>query len=165
MKKLLTGLAAGALALTVLSSSAFAEVSFDSANGTGFVGKGDVQTVLGWNNAELQKNAANLKFTYESTDTYEITVEWTTGEGTKGEKTHSVEHKRTNEISSGVEYDPRKAKQVNGFILKEMSNSTETLTDLPEVGDIFPGKSGHTVVNVEKVSSTNTLYVNGVALQ
>jgi len=28
----------------------------------GFVGKGDVQTALGWNNAQLQTNASAVKF-------------------------------------------------------------------------------------------------------
>jgi hypothetical protein len=33
------------------------------ADGTGFVGKGDVQTALGWNNQKLQSNATKLAFT------------------------------------------------------------------------------------------------------
>ena len=84
MKKLFSGLAAGALAMGIMASSAFAAVTFDPATGTGFVGKGDVQTAMGWNNAELQKNAENLKFTYVTETTYAVAVTWTTGEGKRG---------------------------------------------------------------------------------
>src|SRR5919198_969081 len=40
---------------------------FTPSNATGkcgFVGKGDVQTVLGYNNDKMQKNASKLAFTY-----------------------------------------------------------------------------------------------------
>ena len=41
------------------ASAAHASVGV-SATGNGFVGKGDVQTVLGWNNQTLQKYAESL---------------------------------------------------------------------------------------------------------
>jgi hypothetical protein len=163
MKKILMGFAAGALALTVFSSSAFAAVTFDSTTGTGFVGKGDVQNALGLNNAQLQNQAAGLKFTYESVDTYEVTVEWTSGEGTKGEKTHIVNHKRNSSLTSDIIAQSRTAKQINGFNLTGLG---DTIAEgaIPKVGDYYPGNSGHEVTNVNLVSSTNTYYVNGVAL-
>ncbi|WP_051314969.1 hypothetical protein [Alteribacter aurantiacus] len=164
MKKILSGLTAGALAMSLFIGSAFAGGTIDYSNGQGFVGKGDVQSVLGYNNAQLQQNAEKLKFTYESVDTYEITVEWTTGEGTRGEKTHTVEHKRTSTFSSGVDYDTRKAKQVTGFNLTGFDN-VSTEGNIPEVGDEFPGNSGHKVTNIEHVSSTDTLFVNGKVIQ
>ncbi|MCE7791523.1 hypothetical protein K8O68_03670 [Salipaludibacillus sp. CUR1] len=164
MKKVLSGLAAGVLAFSLFTSATFAAVSFDSSTGTGFVGKGDVQTALGFNNAQLQSNAGTLEFTYESVDTYAITVSWTTGEGTRGEKTHYVDHKRTSSVTSGVEYNARTAKQVNGFTLDGFDNPVVE-GDIPQEGDQFPGNSGHTVVDVELVSSNSTLYVNGAALQ
>jgi hypothetical protein len=67
---------AGSLSLVVLlaaAQAAFASVTFDPtcpytpSNGTGrcgFVGKGDVQSALGYNNAKMQQNAGNLVFTY-----------------------------------------------------------------------------------------------------
>ncbi|OCA87693.1 hypothetical protein A8F94_07510 [Bacillus sp. FJAT-27225] len=165
MKKLLSGLAAGTLAMGILAGSVFASVTFDASTGIGFVGKGDVQTALGWNNSELQKNAKNLNFTYVSEELYEVTVEWTTGEGTKGEKTHTVEHKRTASVNGDVTYESRKANQVNGFNLKGFENLVVEEAKLPEVGDEFPGKSGHTVAKVELVSRTSELFVNGVLLQ
>ncbi len=55
--------AAAAAVVVIAAAPATASVSFDSSTGTGFVGKGDVQTALGWNNAALQKNASSLTFT------------------------------------------------------------------------------------------------------
>lgn len=165
MKKILSGVAAGALALGIMASSVFAAVTFDSSSGTGFVGKGDVQTALGYNNAQMQKEANNLVFTYKAEDTYTITVTWDTGEGTKGEQTHYVTHERTSSIDSNVSYDPRKANQYTGFNLNGYENVTETVGDIPSVGDEFPGQSGHIVTDVQVVSSTGTLFVNGHAIQ
>lgn len=164
MKKLFTGIAAGALAISIFSSSAFAAVTIDS-EGYGFVGKGDVQSALGYNNKQLQDNAEKLVFTYESIDTYEIIVEWTTGEGNNGEKTHTVEHKRTATVSGAVAYNSRTQNQVSGFNLDGFSALNVEGVELPGIGDIFPGNSGHKVKEVNLVSSTSTLYVNGQALQ
>lgn len=55
------GLTVAVFALTI--SAAQAAVTFNSETGTGFVGKGDVQTVLGYNNSQLQRNASSLVFT------------------------------------------------------------------------------------------------------
>ncbi|AZU60573.1 hypothetical protein [Neobacillus mesonae] len=163
-KKFLSGIAAGALAFGIMASSGFAAVTFDPSTGTGFVGKGDVQSSLGFNNAHMQREANNLVFSYESVEKYEVTVEWTTGEGTKGEKTHTVEHKVSSFINSDVNYDSRKAKQYTGFNLTGLGNTIEAGTFL-KVSDEYPGNSGHIVTSVNLISSTGTLYVNGVPLQ
>ncbi|WP_316572117.1 hypothetical protein [Neobacillus sp. YIM B06451] len=165
MKKILSGLVAGALAIGVLAGSAFAAVTFDSATGTGFVGKGDVQTALGLNNAEMQKIAKELEFTYAEETVYAVEVYWTTGEGTRGEKTHYVTHKKTQSIKADIDYMARNQKQVNGFILKEMKITDIENPEIPAVGDVYPGNSGHIVTSVEEVSTTGGLYVNGVLLQ
>jgi hypothetical protein len=47
-----------ALALVVIGASvALAAVTFNPMTGEGFVGKGDVQLIYGWNNQQLQLNA------------------------------------------------------------------------------------------------------------
>ena len=56
-----SGAALATLALTIPAANA--AVTFDPVTGTGFVGKGDVQNVLGYNNSHLQKNASTLVFT------------------------------------------------------------------------------------------------------
>ncbi|CEG29337.1 hypothetical protein [Bacillus sp. B-jedd] len=164
MKKLFSGLAAGALAMGILASSAFAAVTIDPVTGAGFAGKGDVQTALGWNNADLQKNADTLKFTYVTETKYEVTVSWITGEGTRGMKTHEVTHNRTSSVDAVVGYDARNKKQVTGFILNKFDSVTSS-GEIPKVGDEYPGNSGHIVESVELVSTTGGLYVNGILLQ
>jgi len=166
MKKVLSGLPVVILALMVFVGSAFAAVTFDTATGQGFVGKGDVQLALSYNNSEMQKNAGNLLFTYETTEAYEITVTWVTGEGTRGEKTHLVSHKRTKSVDSNIAYEARKANQINGFFLKGFTKETVEGT-IPAIGDQFPGNSGHIVTAVTLVpgSSTGGLFVNGVQIQ
>jgi hypothetical protein len=52
---------AASLAALVVPTAAMAAVTYDDA-GFGSVGKGDVQTVLGWNDAELQ-DAEDVEFT------------------------------------------------------------------------------------------------------
>ncbi|WP_156319759.1 hypothetical protein [Bacillus sp. FJAT-18017] len=55
--------------------------------------------------------------------------------------------------------------QVTEFNLSGLGNLVVEGAELSEVGDEYPGKSGQTVISVEKVSSTAELFVNGVLLQ
>ena len=66
MRKILLGLAATAALVTplALGTAANASVTIDN-DGKGFVGKGDVQTALGLNNAQMQAKAGSLTFTTE----------------------------------------------------------------------------------------------------
>src|SRR5919204_5026419 len=73
MKMKIWVLVAGVAAAGAFAAIASATVSFDPtcpykpSNGTGacgFVGKGDVQRTLGYNNAQMQANAGKLSFTY-----------------------------------------------------------------------------------------------------
>jgi hypothetical protein len=66
-------------------------------------------------------------------------------------------------ISSGA-YQARTARQVTGFNLTGFDGGTEEVS-IPEVGDVFPGNSGHRVTKIVLVSSTSTLKVYGVSLQ
>ena len=59
MRKLI--IIAASIAALAIPTVAIASVAVD--NGVGFVGKGDVQSALGWNNAAFDKGAASLKFT------------------------------------------------------------------------------------------------------
>jgi hypothetical protein len=172
---LIRGLAGGALALggvRVLTSDADAakrrrrrRVSTklvvlvdpnDPCNG-GFVGKGDVQavTVCNWNNAELQKNAKNVRFSTETIDEYEAVCEWWTGPEWK-RKSHAIEHKKTTGISSTVAFGTREnpQKQVTGFNLTGCNDPIITGT-VPEVGEpcLGEGTEGKWI-SVELVSSS-----------
>lgn len=66
-----------AAALATVSTAAYAAVTFDPATGRGFVGKGDVQLLYGWNNKDLQTNAANVDFRYSAVTVTEVTWECT----------------------------------------------------------------------------------------
>src|SRR6476659_7171113 len=61
MNRIIKIVALAALALLATAAVASASVAVD--NGVGFVGKGDVQTALGWNNAAFDKGVDSLKFT------------------------------------------------------------------------------------------------------
>lgn len=136
-------------------------VTFDTSTGTGFVGKGDVQLAFGWNNAQLQNNASGLSFLYESSETYSAVCTWITGEGTRGERTHSVTHSRDVSVSDQIKYDARTHRQVDGFILTGFGTVSES-GEVPVVGGPCPGNNGTdgTWSSVELISSsTGGLYV------
>lgn len=63
-----TSLITTCCALIMFAASAAASVTFDPSTGTGFVGKGDLQTPWGWNNQKMQIEALNITFSYNSTD-------------------------------------------------------------------------------------------------
>jgi hypothetical protein len=91
LNKILLGIAAAAAATV-----AIATVTFDPNTGTGWVGKGDVQSAFGWNNKAMQTNAAGVTFKFEEITTYVITCEWTTGER------NPVQHVQTKSKTVGV---------------------------------------------------------------
>jgi hypothetical protein len=63
-KRFFSGIALAFVAALLVVLPAAASVTFDPLTGTGFVGKGDVQSAFGWNNQQLQANAAGVSFTY-----------------------------------------------------------------------------------------------------
>jgi hypothetical protein len=164
MKKVTIMIAA---AFLLLATSAFADVTFDPSNGTGFVGKGNVQLAFNWNNATLQSNAQAVTFTYIVTDTYNATAQWTTGDGTPGYATHSVTHTVSTGVNDTVVGTTRnnKLSDVTGFNLLGFGTTTTT-GDVPVIGQPAPGFPGTDAVytDVTKVSSVGGLYVNFVTL-
>lgn len=140
--------------LVLLTVTSFASVTFDATTGLGFVGKGDVQLAFGWNNAALQNNAAGVTFSYDAVDTYEVTVEWTTGEGTRGQKTHVITVNRQVSVSASVLSAARTHKQVDGFNLLGLGTETSSGT-VPVVGANFnDGNDVKPITAVTLLSST-----------
>ena len=133
------------LALVLASTSALAEVDFDPADGTGFVGKGDVQLAFDWNDAGLQANATGVTFTYGYTTVYQAVCTFTTGEGTRGEKTHNVPHSEEMNVSSAVNVSLRKNPnfKVTGFNLTGFGEVFSESGEVPVVGGPCPGNPGH----------------------
>jgi hypothetical protein len=113
------------LGLAVASSLAFGSVILND-DGTGWVGKGDVQTAFGWNNAAAQKNVNAVSFSFQQTSTYDAVCVWTTGEGTRGEHIHHVTHTSSVAINSTVAYEARKTGQWTGYFLTGFGATTGT---------------------------------------
>jgi hypothetical protein len=154
------------LALALASTSALAEVVFDPATGIGFVGKGDVQNAFVWNDAGLQANATGVTFTYGYTAVYEAVCTFTTGEGTRGQKTHNVPHSEEMQVSSAVAVTLRRNPQskVTGFNLTGYGGTFSESGEVPVVGAACPGNPGHdgvwTTVELLQGSAAGGLYVN-----
>ena len=134
-------LAAGACALAV-AGGAMGIVTFDPATGTGFVGKGDVQTAFTWNNKALQDNAAGVTFNYSSTETYEAVCQWFTGPA-HNRKSHIKERTRTTGVNATVSYDARQRNQITGFTLTGFGANTVSGDELPVVGGACQGDDEH----------------------
>lgn len=141
-------------------------ITYDATTGRGFVGKGDVQFTLNYNNALMQQNADHLVFTQDSEDVYDVTVEWDTG-GKKETKHHIITQHKTTTLTDKVNYDTKVKKQVVGFILNGISSIVIQGENVPSVGDITNASENtvKTVTKVELVSHTESgLKVNGVLL-
>jgi hypothetical protein len=116
MKSRLLILVVLAAVLVLVVSAVSAAVTFDAETGTGFVGKGDVQLVFGWNNKGLQDNAAGVTFSYEETGTFTVVC-------SRVHNVHGYQEQTFNNkiigILSEVEYELRNNKQgqITGFLL------------------------------------------------
>jgi len=169
MNRKMFPLAFSALLVFVTGAFTLPSVIFNAETGVGFVGKGDVQLALGWNNAQLQANAGSLTFTYSAADTYtsECTFSTTTG-GKSGNTTrwHVSERTRSATVNKSVEYAPRSRNQVTGFILSGFGSVSETGDELPVLGAFCQGGNDGTGTwtSVTLTSSTGGLSVNGVVL-
>jgi hypothetical protein len=128
----------GAAICLAVAGIAFAAVTFDPATGTGFVGKGDVQTALGLNNAQMQAQAESLEFTYVTVDTYQVVNAWATGnpDNPVSLNSHTATVTTTVSVNSTVAYDPRQVKgqkQFTGFNLTGFGDDYAVVGEIPEV--------------------------------
>lgn len=158
---------AGAAALVVVSTAAIAAVTFDPATGTGFVGKGDVQLALNWNNKQLQDGASSLAFTYNSTTEVETTWDCV---NTRNENIQERSRTTTSTTTGVVSATERVRNQVTGFILSGFSGSTSTSsTSGPPLNSCPNANSSHvlgsTVVGEPVTLPGSGLSVNGQPLQ
>jgi hypothetical protein len=140
MRKYLIAAAAGVSTLA-LATAASATVTFDPGTGLGFVGKGDVQLVYGWNNAAAQRNIPSITFSYEKDVSYDATCTWDTVTGGKNSKiiTHIVTTSHTFAVSDAVQWDARVHNQIDGIFLTGLGSETVTGSPPPNVGDSCVG--------------------------
>ena len=107
-----------------MSATVMATVTFNSATGTGFVGKGDVQSAFGWNNASMQANAGGVTFgSRETQRRYKDCVD--NGNPNDGQIRLVDERTQSKTINASVQYDARTHKQIDGFILNGYGQVTQ----------------------------------------
>jgi len=148
-KKSFVFAAAGAAfaASLALASPAAAIVTFDPATGTGFVGKGDVQTVFEWNNKALQTHASTVDFRVDSVSETTWTCSKTFELG-NGETKEIVQVRNSTRSLQGlvttIARDNSKGKDgpITGFYLQGYEGTPTLETDGPAVGSCPADPSG-----------------------
>lgn len=149
------------LTMILFSGAALAAVTFDPGTGTGFVGKGDVQDVFGWNNKQLQDNAESVQFRASSEVVTEVS--WTCT-NTNNENTQERERTTTTTIQGVVSKVDRVKNQITGFNLTGYSGTPDesSETEGPRV-DSCPMGQGWSLTtpagDPEVVSSESSLQV------
>jgi hypothetical protein len=132
--------------------------TFDPSTGTGFVGKGEVQSAFNWNDKDLQTNANGVTFEFVATTTYTALCTWETGK-----KTHIKEVTDTIGIDEVVDMAKRtnKKEHVNGFTLDGFDLETVTVGEMPKDGDSCDaeGRNDKGTLTIESETSSTGLYV------
>jgi len=154
---------AGAL---MVGSGAGAAVSFDPATGTGFVGKGDVQLVFGWNNKALQDNAGSVQFRVASTTVSEVSWLCT---NTNNETTQERARTTTESLQGVFDSIARERNQFTGFNLNGFDGvgGVSTVTDGPPLNSCPSGPwtlttpAGDPVLDEDASTSVFQVSVNG----
>jgi opacity protein-like surface antigen len=135
-------LVTGLVAALTIAAAAFAAVTFDPATGTGFVGKGDVQLVYGWNNKQLQDNAGSVQFRANSVSE----TEWTCSRPapTPNDPDREIVQERSSETTTQglVDSIARERNQITGFNLLGYDGTPTVTTDGPAVGSCPANPSG-----------------------
>ena len=130
------------------AAPAMATVTFDPATGTGFVGKGDVQTVFNWTNKALQNNAAAVDFRVNSSTETVWTCTKTVVQGNDVVREIVQERSTSSSIQglvTSVARENSKGKDgaVTGFYLKGYEGgAVVSVTDGPAVGSCPADPSG-----------------------
>jgi hypothetical protein len=153
VKKYIVLTAAGiaALAMTVASAA----TSFAPEKGEGFVGKGDIQVPWGWSNKKFQDEHSKVSFQYEQVARYaaECYVEITTGNGRV--IVNEITLTKTSKFNSAVAMDGRRNNQVTGLFLTGFVGPSNTVGNLPEVGDTCAGQG--VITSITPTTSSGVL--------
>jgi hypothetical protein len=145
-----------------LAVSLSADVTFDPETGEGFVGKGDVQLVFGWNNKALQDNADDVQFQASSEVVTEVS--WTCT-NTNNDTEQVRARTTTTTIEGVVTVVARERNQITGFILTGYVGdpvSSGPVTEGPPLNSCPSGPWTLTTPagDPEEVSSSSTLQVS-----
>jgi hypothetical protein len=152
--------AAAAASVALIASSASAAVIFDPETGEGFVGKGDVQLAMEWNNKQLQDNAGSLVFTLQEEAAYTLVCSRVHSQHGHQEQTFKDQ---VSSINADVVYDGRTNKKefITGFLLTGFDGVPEY--DGANCPSGWPNEVSRTLN--EGSETSGGLYVNGVLLE
>ena len=140
----------------MLAGAASASTTFDPSSGNGFVGKGDVQQVFGLNNNQVQTDANNIGFTYNSADTKVDETTWTCT-NKAGNKQYKSDTTTTTSTSSGLtDTVARQGKtQVTGFNLTGFAGTPTTSSSTTTGGTpLDQCGNGETYISGSDVTTT-----------
>jgi hypothetical protein len=148
------GLTALVGAFAIGTTVALAAVTFDPATGTGFVGKGDVQLALGYNNKQLQDNAGSVQF---RASTEQVSTSTWTCDRDAGPQTQERANTTTTTTQGIVSKIDRVKNQITGFNLTGYSGAptTETEHEGPAVGSCPTGWTAIDLVTEDGPSSSS----------
>jgi hypothetical protein len=132
MRKLYLAMGLALVAMLVAAGAVFAAVTFDPVTGTGFVGKGDVQTAFGWNNQQLQQNAGSVSFSATTVSEQSWVCDRDAGPQTQ-------ERSRTTTTQGVVSNIARVKNQITGFNLTGYSGTPSSTTEGPALGSCPTG--------------------------
>jgi hypothetical protein len=148
----------GVVAVAAVVSVAYAEVIFDSGNGTGWVGKGDVQMAFELNNKGMQAVHTSVTFEYDNLTEYAWQCEWYTGP-TLNVQHHSHPQTKTTGVQGSIASDSRKTGQWTGWHLEgfgsELSGTSGDFTPTCPGNAEGDGSSGEKTVVEGSVQSTS----------
>ena len=149
-----------------VAGAAIAAVTFDSETGKGFVGKGDVQLALEWNNKQLQDNVGSVSFSYDGTTTTVDESTWTCTHPTNGNTQERGRTTTTTSSTAGVVSKiARERNQITGFVLDGYSGTPTHGTPVVETDgqQLFSCPSNWTLSDPQTLdpvtTTTGGLYV------
>jgi hypothetical protein len=143
-----------AAVLVLAASAVSAAVTFDAETGTGFVGKGDVQSLFGWNNKAFQESALGVEFRVSS-------ITETTWDCWNSNNDKIQERSRAETIQGVIMTEARTNNQITGFILNGYASGSVASAEGPELNSCPSGPWSY----VEGSTSTESLGSGGLEVR
>lgn len=162
--KWLAALASASTLLLGLSVSAHASTTLDPSDGTGFVGKGDLQLQWGWSDAQLQANYADTVFTLKQHQKTEGVCEgWSEATKNKASELKTKEYDRTSNLFTGLAWSARttgKTPKVTGINLNGLGATSESGGTFTSGETCTAQGAAGTIVSIAVIEETTSLLAN-----
>ncbi|MBS3996059.1 MAG: hypothetical protein KGZ67_01790 [Hydrogenophaga sp.] len=133
-----------ALAGLLVAASGWAASTFDPVSGTGQVPGREVQTLLGWTDAQFQERAPAVSFSYHASGHFNAVCAWTNAQGARMEEPRTVNMDWQASVNSSLRHDVRNPQRIEGFQLLGFGGPPGTGAPVPEPGAPCPGAGGLT---------------------